>query len=130
MSLTRDTIDFKFENLKIGRLIFIINFIGYRKECTMKDIRNYLNVQASTATRQVDKLVNELALVNRITSEDDRRNVILTLTEKGWKVYKHHKQIQEKLVHSFMGKFSPEEIQLIKKIILELTKNDGIIPSK
>ena len=129
MALTREIVDFQYKGLKIGRLIFIINYIGYRQECTMRDIREYLNIQPSTATRQLDKLVNDLKLVQRVSSEKDRRNVILELADLGWEVYKYHKQIQDKFIHSFMGKFTSSELKVIRKILLELTNNPKLIPS-
>jgi len=128
MALTRDVNDFQYKELKIGRLIFIINYIGYRKECTMKDIREYQNVKASTATKQLDKLV-DMKIVQRISSENDRRNVLLTLTSLGHEIYAYHNEIQEKLIHSFTTKFSKEELVVVGKVISELTKNDRVIPT-
>ena len=95
MKLTSRIVDFTYQDMKIGRLIFIINYIGYRKQCTMKDIIDYLNTKPSTATRQLDKLVNELKLVTREQPSDDRRFVALKLTRLGEEVYNSHKELSQ-----------------------------------
>ena len=128
MALTRDVIDFTYKEMKIGRLIFVINYIGFKGECTMKEIRDYLNVKPSTATRQIDKLVEDLLLVQRVTSDSDRRNVLIKLTDEGRKVYNHHKDVQEKMIQKLLTKFSAEEIRVITKVVVEFLKDDSIIP--
>ncbi|MBN1800057.1 MAG: hypothetical protein JW891_01035 [Candidatus Lokiarchaeota archaeon] len=124
MALTRDVVDYEYDGLNIGRNIFTINYIGYRKECTMGELCNYLNIQPSTATRQIDKLVDKWKVLNRNFSDKDRRNVLLTLSTKGLKIYKHHIELQQKFIHSLFVRFSPNEVNTLVNIMKEITKYD------
>jgi len=122
MGLTKQVVDFNYQGMKIGRLIFIINYIGYKKECSMKDVIDYLNIKPSTATRQVDKLVDKLKLVERKESISDRRLVILQLTKLGNDIYLYHKKISEIPASAINERFSNEEKQILKKGLEELLK--------
>ena len=46
--------NFTYDGKEIGTGIFLINFIGKKEECYMKDIVSFLNVIPSTATRRID----------------------------------------------------------------------------
>ena len=74
--------NFTYNGKDVGSGIFLISFIGTREECYMKDIIQYLNVIPSTATRRVDKLEN-LGLITRSTSDEDRRLIKIKLSEEG-----------------------------------------------
>jgi DNA-binding MarR family transcriptional regulator len=50
--------------------------------CTMSELADYSAVDRTTMTRTVDQLV-EAGLVERATPREDRRQVVLTLTEAG-----------------------------------------------
>ncbi len=123
MALTRDVVDYEYEGLKIGRNIFAINFIGFKKECTMGELCDYLNINPSTATRQIDKLVDNWKLINRHFSDTDRRKVLLSLSSKGLKVYKHHLELQQRFIHMLYVRFSTEEVNILIKIMKEFTKD-------
>ncbi len=120
MKLTSQIVDFTFQEMKIGRLIFIVNYIGYKRRSTMKEIIAYLNIKPSTATRQMDKLVNDLNLVERDLSHDDRRVVTLRLTKLGEEVYQYHNKISEVPANMLVDKFTNNEISILRKGLEEL----------
>ena len=115
MKLTSRIVDYSYQDMKIGRLIFIINYIGYKEQCTMKDIIDYLNTKPSTATRQLDKLVNDLKLVSREQTSDDRRFVSLKLTKLGKEVYESHTAMSLIPASILNEKFSEKEIAIMKQ---------------
>ncbi len=120
MKLTSQIVDFTFQEMKIGRLIFIVNYIGYKRRSTMKEIIAYLNIKPSTATRQMDKLVNDLNLVERDLSHDDRRVVTLRLTKLGEEVYQYHNKTSEVPANMLVDKFTNNEISILRKGLEEL----------
>ena len=76
----------KENHLNIGKDILIIHIVGYKEECSMKDIIQATGLPNSTATRRVGYLVEDNLLIRRI-SKKDKRKTIIKLTRKGRKVY-------------------------------------------
>jgi DNA-binding MarR family transcriptional regulator len=66
-------------NLSRHRALSVIASHG---ACTMSELADYTAVDRTTLTRTVDQLV-EAALVERATPREDRRQVVLTLTDAG-----------------------------------------------
>ncbi|MFC1492759.1 MarR family winged helix-turn-helix transcriptional regulator [candidate division KSB1 bacterium] len=68
--------------------INIWKILAIKGRCKMRDISNMLNIPNSTTTSIVDRLVKN-NIVQRTRTEEDRRVVFISLTEKGetyWKV--------------------------------------------
>lgn len=61
--------------------LLLIDHIGEREYLIMRDISEYLNTPYSTTTGIVDKLVKK-AYLQRFYSEEDRRTVLVGLTDK------------------------------------------------
>lgn len=105
---------------KIRKEFSIIELVGKNKSCNMKDIIENLGLPSSTATRQVDKLV-KLNLIKREIPAENRRMVILSLTDSGQELYLDHQEhrhiVETKLFQSFTDKEKNTLIKLIKKII-------------
>jgi DNA-binding MarR family transcriptional regulator len=59
-----------------------LSVIGAFAPCTMSELADYSAVDRTTLTRTVDHLV-DAGLVERSTPREDRRQVVLTLTEAG-----------------------------------------------
>ena len=66
--------------------VHIIEFLGDRKSCMMRELAEYLLVAVNTVTTIVDKLEQKL-LVRRERDEEDRRIVMVHLTDKGRQAY-------------------------------------------
>ena len=67
----------------------IIEAIGLGAGDTMSAIAKKLNVTAGTLTTSMNRLVRQDYVV-RQRSTEDRRVVMITLTEKGERAYRHH----------------------------------------
>ncbi|QEE14593.1 MarR family winged helix-turn-helix transcriptional regulator [Promethearchaeum syntrophicum] len=72
--------------LTIGKDILIIHVVGYKEECSMKDIIHATGLPNSTATRRVGYLVKKQLLIRRI-SKKDKRKTIIKLTRNGRKAF-------------------------------------------
>ncbi|MFW9903149.1 MAG: MarR family winged helix-turn-helix transcriptional regulator, partial [Candidatus Thorarchaeota archaeon] len=66
--------------------ISIINFIGTRRECIIKEITETFKISPSTASEHIDRLY-KTKYIFKHTPEDDQRKVVLSLTDKGLVVY-------------------------------------------
>ena len=66
--------------------LMIIDFVGKKKMCIMRDIAEFLNAPVSTLTSIIDKLVRKKQL-NRERSDEDRRIVNVLLGSEGQNTY-------------------------------------------
>ncbi|RKD31193.1 MarR family winged helix-turn-helix transcriptional regulator [Thermohalobacter berrensis] len=62
--------------------------IGKHKEISLNDLATILNLDKSTISRTVNRLVKE-DLAQRIPDENDRRFVKIMLTDKGKRIFKN-----------------------------------------
>lgn len=60
--------------------------IGKRKKVTLIELSKSLGLDSSTLSRTINGMVN-IGLVNRILNPEDRRYVLITLTQQGRAVY-------------------------------------------
>jgi len=86
------------EGLSLPQLT-VLNSIGDQAPCMMTQVADQASLSLSSITLIVDKLV-KMELVKRERSDEDRRVVYATLTEKGQKVY----QAQIAHIHQVMRK--------------------------
>jgi DNA-binding MarR family transcriptional regulator len=59
-----------------------LSVVASREPCTMSELADFSAVDRTTLTRTVDQLV-DAGLVERATPREDRRQVVLTLTQDG-----------------------------------------------
>ena len=90
-----------------GNILFQLSV---NKSITMKELAAKINRDKSTTTVLVRKLEQD-GLVTTTPSPDDRRNKILTLTEKGSEYNNIMKKLSKELQKKFYNGFSDEEIE-------------------
>lgn len=73
--------------------------------CTMKELKDRLNLAFSTTTENVDRLVRE-KMVLRINDPNDRRVVRVKLTKKGERLIRRLNKIKEKQIVKTLEKLS------------------------
>ena len=122
LSLTRHIANISNDDTKIGSGIFILSIIDSIHNCIMKNIVETLNLLASTATRQVDALVGQ-GFIKRDVAKNDRRKVILTLTEKGKQTNERLKNHLNKVISSSLKTYSKEEIMLAIEVLHTIIEN-------
>ena len=122
LNLTRHIANVSNDDTNIGSGIFILSIIDSIQNCIMKNIVETLNLLASTATRQVDILVNQ-GFIKRDVAKTDRRKVILTLTEKGKQVNERLKNHLIKVISSSLKTYSKEEILLAIEVLHMIVEN-------
>ncbi len=103
-----------------------IGFLGQCESCIMREIADYLRVAVSTVTGLVDKLEDK-KLVERKRSDEDRRIIKISLTDKGNEVYQFHVGEFTKLCRGMLAGMSDAEqdmyIELSRKIARNAREN-------
>lgn len=99
----------------------IIEAIGLGVGDTMSAIAKKLNVTAGTLTTSMNRLVRQDYVV-RQRSTEDRRVVMITLTEKGERAYRHHAKFHEQMTDAVIQSLEPEELPVLLKTLNGLAK--------
>lgn len=102
-----------------GNILFQLSI---KKSITMKELAARINRDKSTTTVLVRKLEQE-GLVVTTPSPQDRRNKILTLTEKGTEYNALMKKLSKELVAKFYKGFSEEEIEEFGEFLKRIEDN-------
>ena len=130
LNLARHIANVSNEDTKIGSGIFILNIIDSVHNCIMKNIVEALNLLASTATRQVDTLVNQ-GFVERHVAKTDRRKVILTLTEKGKLANERLTNHLKKVINNSLKTYSKEDMLFAIEVFHAIVENsESNLPMK
>ncbi len=93
--------------LTVPQAMVLLNLAGNRK-CKITALGEELGVSGAAASQMVDKLVN-MALVERVEDQEDRRARRLSLTEAGKKLAIGFTQARQDWFRRFCERFEPEE---------------------
>ena len=99
----------------------IIEAIGLGDGDTMSSIAKKLNVTAGTLTTSMNRLVRQNYVV-RQRRDEDRRVVMITLTEKGERAYHHHANFHTQMINAAIQSLEPEELPILIKTLNGLSK--------
>ncbi len=88
---------------------------------TMKDIANSIHRTKPTVTVLVDKL-EKLGYIKREASEEDNRSTNIVLTQKGEDFKVIFEKISNELNKMLYKNLSPEESELIEKLLRKVIK--------
>ena len=88
---------------------------------TMKDIANCIHRTKPTVTVLVDKL-EKLGYLKREASDEDSRSTNIVLTQKGKDFQATFEKISEELNEMLYKNLSPEESELIEKLLRKVIK--------
>ena len=106
--------------------IYVLFFMSQHKETHMKALADYLQIEMSTATSMVDKLV-ALRLVKRQNDKKDRRLVYINLTRTGNDIVteaieKRRKKISEML--SLLSETQRNDFSIIMRTLISNLEKD------
>ncbi len=94
----------------------IIEAIGLGNESTMSAVARKLRITAGSLTTSINSLVKK-KYVERHRSEQDRRIVYISLTEKGRKAYFHHENFHRQMTNAGIASLSKEELPILEKTL-------------
>lgn len=97
----------------------IIDAIGVGNPRNMSSVAKSMSVTVGTLTIAINSLVKK-NYVNRVRSEDDRRVVLLSLSEKGKSAYRHHQKFHDDMIKATVKGLNKEETAILVKAITNL----------
>ncbi len=109
----------KYKNITLNE-IHVIEAIGEDGEKNMTAVAKSLDVTTGTLTISVNSLVRK-GMVSRARSEDDRRVVLVRLTEAGRELHRLHTGFHEKMIDEITENLSKEEVKTLSKALDKLS---------
>lgn len=97
----------------------VIEAIGTEEAKNMTRVARSLDVTTGTLTIAVNSLVKK-GYVNRVRSEEDRRVVLISLSDKGKRAYLHHRQFHDQMINVVVEELTEEEQQVLEKALKKL----------
>ncbi|WP_242993673.1 MarR family winged helix-turn-helix transcriptional regulator [Lachnotalea glycerini] len=97
----------------------IIDAIGIGNPRNMSSVAKSMSVTVGTLTIAINSLVKK-NYVDRVRSEEDRRVVLLSLSDKGRLAYYHHKKFHDDMIKATVKGFNKEEKVILEKAITNL----------
>lgn len=99
--------------------VHTVEVLGSHGAMRMKELAEKLAITTGTLTVQVDKLVTA-ELIERCPHPQDRRAIVVRLTDKGNFLHEQHNQLHLNLVHELTRDIDPAEgkvlIQCLEKM--------------
>ena len=105
----------EYKNISVNDM-HIIAAIGINEPKNMTTVAKALSVTVGTLTIAVNNLVKK-GYVQRVGSEEDRRVVLISLSETGKKVYFHHKAFHDKMVIGILKGLSAQETEVLTRVL-------------
>ena len=99
----------------------IIEAIGLGEGNNMSSVAKKLNITVGTLTTAINNLVRK-KYVERYRSDEDRRVVIIKLTDKGIHAYHHHADYHHQMTQAILDKLTEDEIPVLMKTLDGLTE--------
>lgn len=99
----------------------VIEAIDMEEARNMSSVARSLGVTTGTLTIAVNSLVKK-GYVERARSEEDRRVVLVSLSEKGKMAYLHHRQFHEQMIEAIVEELSEEEQAVLEKALVKLDR--------
>ena len=100
--------------------IHIIEAIGTGEGRTMSEIAHDLSITVGTLTTAINRLIKK-EYVERKRIEEDRRVVLVNLTEKGKKAFANHAKFHEEMIDWLIEGFDKEEEKVVIATLSKLT---------
>ena len=107
-------------NLSINE-IHTLEAIYNHPDPTMSNIAKKLRITTGTLTTNINRLV-EKKLVNRFVDPNDRRRIILELTDASKEILKIHDKFHDEMIESLFQDLPIEEDEILLKSLENIAK--------
>ena len=108
----------EFKDISVNDM-HIIEAIGVEEPKNMSSVAKLLSVTVGTLTIAVNGLVKK-GYVHRERSEEDRRVVLISLTEKGQRANAHHMKFHDGMIQAVLKDLDNEEQKILVKSLMNL----------
>ncbi len=99
--------------------VHVMEAIGTGTVKNMSTVARALGVTMGTLTISVNSLVKK-GYVQRIRSDEDRRVVLVSLTDRGRQAHEHHRVFHEKMITEIVKDLTSEEKEVLSKSLHKL----------
>ena len=103
----------------------VLRIVADSKMPSMSDIATHFKIAAPSATALVEALVHDRYL-KRITDENDRRQIRVSLTQKGKTYAMKIQEKREKIIKDMLSTLKPEDIKDLTRILTSIITNTHI----
>ncbi|CEE00067.1 MULTISPECIES: MarR family winged helix-turn-helix transcriptional regulator [Bacillaceae] len=111
------------EDKKVTRLQWVLlRHVGRSGQCTMGSLAEHFNVSMSTVSQMIDRL-EKWGYARRVTSVQDGRVKMVSLTEKGEKIIREAKTAYHQQLSNGLSRFSEEEQEMFIGFLQRLADN-------
>lgn len=110
----------EFKNISVNDM-HILDAVGIQEPRNMSAVARTLSVTVGTLTIAINNLVKK-GYVKRIRSQEDRRVVLLALSDKGVRAYKHHQAFHDKMVMAILKDLNASETEALTTALIKLQK--------
>ena len=97
----------------------IIEAINIEEPRKMSDIAKRLNVTVGTLTTNMNSLEKKGYII-RERSTEDKRVVLVVLTEKGRKAFFHHRDFHKKMIRTIVKDLNEDEMKVLIRCMQKL----------
>lgn len=97
----------------------IIEAVGIEEPRRMSEIAGRLSVTVGTLTTNMNSLEDKKYIV-RERSSQDKRVVLVTLTERGRKAFFHHRDFHRQMIRSLTRELDEEETRILIRCLQKL----------
>lgn len=108
----------EFKNISVNDM-HIIEAVGTGEPKNMSTVAKLMSVTVGTLTIAINNLVKK-GYVSRVRSEEDRRVVLISLTEKGKRAYQHHREFHDGMVKALVEGLDEGQQKILVKSLLNL----------
>lgn len=108
----------EFKELTVNDM-HVIEAIDIHEPRNMTSVARTLMVTTGTLTISVNGLVKK-GFVERTRSEEDRRVVLISLTEKGRKAFAQHERFHQNMIANVIADLSSQEQEVLQKALVNL----------
>ena len=109
----------EFSDISINDM-HIIEAIGVDEPKRSGTVAKLMSITLGTLTKAIDGLTRK-GYVNRIRSEEDKRVVKLSLTDKGKSAYYHHEQFHRHMIEHIKDDLSDDEMKVLITSLAKLS---------
>ncbi|MCL1137170.1 MarR family winged helix-turn-helix transcriptional regulator [Shewanella pneumatophori] len=88
--------------------VHTVEILGLNGPMRMKELAQKIGITTGTLTVQIDKMV-DAGLVIRVPHTNDRRSILIELTDSGYDMFSEHDKLHSQLTQDLTAKFSDEE---------------------
>ena len=114
--LKRDQIDV---NPGQGRILYVL---WNNDEIPINELAKQTALGKSTLTTMLDRLESEGHLI-RVRSQDDRRIILIKLTEKNKALHEKYRRVSQQMTAQFYRDFTAKEIDAFEAFLVRILQN-------